>query len=304
MRRGIAAVAALACILAAAHDGGVRAQPQSPDPARVQTAYVHPAMAQLRGLDLERVRGGTQMVPPAAVGDLPSALTRVERARARKRLFMKTLLPAILKANRALRRQRDFVRAVAVLDMPRSTLPAEMRRRLARLEARYGVAPGQLGTLLRRVDIVPPGLALAQAAIESGWGTSRFAQEGNALFGERTYDLDASGMRPRGLDDADFKVRAFESVERAVRSYLHNLNTHPAYRAVRALRARARAAGRQPRAVVLARGLERYSERGRAYVEDVQVTIRANDFEDFTAARLRPDTDRLVDARPLTGAPR
>lgn len=304
MRRGIAAAAALACTLAAADDARVHAQPQGPDPARVQTAHVHPAMAQLSRLDLERVRGGTQMVPQAAVGDLPSALTRVERASARKRLFVKTLLPAILQANRELRRERDVVRAVAVLDMPRAALPVEMRRHLARLEQRYGVAPGNLDKLLRRVDSVPPALALAQAAIESGWGTSRFAQEGNALFGERTYDLDAPGMRPRGLENADFKVRAFESVERAVRSYLHNLNTHPAYREVRALRARARAEGRAPRAVVLARGLERYSERGRAYVEDVQVTIRANDFDDFAAARLRPDMDRLVDARPVTGAPR
>ena len=274
---------------AAAGPGLIRGEPASPQPRRVR----------VRKLDLDRVREGVQMVPRAALSDLPDRLSQVDRARERKRLFIKTLLPAVLQANAAIRAERQFVQTLIALEIPPDRLPAEMRAKLERLAEKYQVAPGNLARLKRRADIVPPALVLAQAAIETGWGTSRFAQQGNAIFGQHTRDPDDPGMVPQGLEDPSFRVRAFETVTGAVQAYLRNLNTHPAYAGLRARRAAARARGAYPDGLDLAAGLVDYSARGPHYVEDIRLTIRANDLQAFAEARLRPRADRLVDAGAL-----
>jgi Bax protein len=145
------------------------------------------------------------------------------------------------------------------------------------------------GALLKRVDVVPMRLALAQAAKESGWGRSRFARQGNNLFGQWCFS-EGCGLVPKNRPDGDtHEVQAFDSVNHAVRSYLKNINTHRAYRALRGMRARARAAGRAPRAADLARTMTSYSERGEAYVRDILAMIRAN-------ADLMPKTQALTQA--------
>ena len=257
-----------------------------------------PPMVRVRKLDLDRVREGVQMIPRAELSDLPDRLGQVDRASERKRLFIKTLLPAVLQANAAIRAEREFVQTLIALEIPTDELPAEMRAKLQRLAEKYQVAPGNLPELKRRVDIVPPALVLAQAAIETGWGTSRFAQQGNAIFGQHTRDPDDPGMVPQGLEDPSFRVRAFETVTGAVEAYLRNLNTHPAYAELRARRAEARARSDYPDGPDLAAGLVDYSARGQDYVEDIRLTIRANDLQAFAEARLRPRADQLVDAGP------
>ena len=104
-------------------------------------------------------------------------------------------------------------------------------------------------------------------------------------------------MVPKGLEDPSFRVRAFEIVTGAVEAYLRNLNTHPAYAELRRIRAEARARGDYPDGTEMAAGLADYSARGQDYVEDIRLTIRANDLQAFADARLRPSVDRLVDAR-------
>ena len=266
---------------------------------RGEPASAQPPMVRVRKLDLDRVREGVQMVPRAVLSDLPDRLSQVDRARERKRLFIKTLLPAVLQANAAIRAERQFVQTLIALEIPPDRLPAEMRAELERLADKYQVAPGNLARLKRRADIVPPALVLAQAAIETGWGTSRFAQQGNAIFGQHTRDPDDPGMVPQGLEDPSFRVRAFETVTGAVDAYLRNLNTHPAYADLRARRAAARARGEHPDGLDLAAGLVDYSARGQDYVEDIRLTIRANDLQAFAEARLRPQPNRLVDAGAL-----
>jgi Bax protein len=274
-------------------------RPASGPSEAAQPAADRSARARLGQLDLDRVRAGVQLVPRTPLGDLPPRLAALDRADARKRLFLKAMLPAVLKANAAIARQRDFVEAVETLEIPPGELPTEMRERLDRLAARYGVAPGNIAGLKRRVDRVPAALVLAQAAIETGWGTSRFAQQGNAIFGQHTSDPDVPGMVPQGLEDPGFRVRAFETITQAVEAYLLNLNSHPAYAELRAIRADQRARGERPEAVAMAAGLVDYSARGQAYVEDIRLTIRANDLQQFAEARLRPSPERLVDARPF-----
>lgn len=130
--------------------------------------------------------------------------------------------------------------------------------------------------LVARVDSVPMTLVMAQAANESSWGQSRFAQLGNNLFGQWCFEAGCGIVPANRAEGADHEVRKFDSINASVRSYLHNLNTHRAYRELRATRAAARAAGREATGVELAGGLSRYSERGEAYVEEIRSTIRVN----------------------------
>lgn len=134
--------------------------------------------------------------------------------------------------------------------------------------------------LVRRVDVIPTSLVLAQAANESAWGTSRFAREGNNIFGQWCFDEGCGLVPNRRGEDASHEVRAFASVEAAVRAYFRNLNTHPSYEDLRTLRASMRMQGLPLNSMVLARGLTRYSERGMDYVEELQDMIRINELRE------------------------
>ena len=228
-------------------------------------------------------------VPPLALKALPHDLDQLP-VDAKKRVFLQSLLPLVLAENRRVAAERQFLQQ-ALADWP---LPeGERRARLERLAARYQVEGDLSGAparqrLLRRVDQVPPALALAQAANETGWGTSRFAREANNLFGQWTYEA-SQGLVPR--DRAEGKthyVRRFPDLQASVRGYLHNLNTHPAYQGLRERRAQLRDRRRPLDAVELAAGLEAYSERGMEYVEDIRAMIRHNDLQRLAGAELRP----------------
>lgn len=131
--------------------------------------------------------------------------------------------------------------------------------------------------LLRRVDIVPRSLALAQAAKESGWGTSRFAREGNNFFGEWCFDPGCGIVPINRAQGRSHEVRSFSKPAESIRSYIRNLNTHDSYKDFRDARARMRAAGMELSGLTLAGQLTRYSERRMAYVEEIRSLIRTND---------------------------
>lgn len=131
--------------------------------------------------------------------------------------------------------------------------------------------------LLVRVDIIPPSLALAQAANESAWGTSRFAREGNNYFGQWCYSS-GCGMVPEARDNDDrHEVARFASARQSVRRYVNNINTHYAYADLRERRAQLRAAGEPISGLALAPALINYSQRGQAYVDELESIIRFND---------------------------
>jgi Bax protein len=155
------------------------------------------------------------------------------------------------------------------------------------LSRRYGLDAPDFDLLLKRVDIIPPSIALAQAAEESGWGTSRFALEGNAPFGQYTFD-DGNGLIPERREDGKrHLIRTYEHLLDGVRSYAQNLNIHEAYRQFRRQRAEMRAHGQELDGVKLVPALLAYSERGQAYVETVETIIRANNLAPFDRARLK-----------------
>lgn len=217
-------------------------------------------------------------VPPLGTLSLPPDLDTLD-VDEKKSLFLRALMPLVLAENTRLRQRREFIQdAMDRLE----TLSASERRRLDELMDLYGIegnpdAPATQRRLLRRVDTIPPALVLAQAANESGWGTSRFAVEANNLFGIWTYDA-AAGLRPDERNpDARHYVRAYPSLQRAVRDYLHNLNIGHAYGGLRRERAAMRARGESLDPLVLAGRLARYSERGADYVTEIRGMIRGND---------------------------
>ncbi|MDN3516957.1 glucosaminidase domain-containing protein [Aquisalimonas lutea] len=213
----------------------------------------------------------------------------------RKAVFFRSILPLVLRENAGLRQQRGRLQGL----LGSGALPppdSPDGRFLQRMQERFRVSgdPGDAEVrrrLLRRVDTVPPALALAQAANESGWGTSRFTREGNNLFGEWTYQPGEGMMPARREEGATHRVRVFADLQASVRGYMHNLNAGSAYAELRRRRARARAQGGTPDGLDLAGGLLRYSERGEAYVREIRAMIRQNDLHRLPALE-------LADTRP------
>ncbi len=237
---------------------------------------------------LSRIAAGEAAVPPIFVKTFPDNWRSIEQAGERKRMFVKTVLPLIVKANAAIRTDRK--RLLALEEQANgdpANLDPEARHWLNQLAQRYRLDSVNFAALKQRVDVIPVSLALAQAANESGWGTSRFARQGNALFGQWTWDT-SEGIRPKALQagKGDYAVRRFDSLGASVAAYIHNLNTHSAYAAMRKQRASLRAAGKKPSGMALAGELTRYSQRGTAYVKEIRGMISYNDFHLYDGSRL------------------
>ncbi len=238
----------------------------------------------LQGAGLQRVRAG--VVARRYIRSLPDDLTDLRDIEDRKRSFILAVLPQVIRLNEGILRDRTRAMELWLQMDDGQVLSTQHESWLSSIATLYGIEPGQREQLLRRLDVIPPSLALAQASIESGWGTSRFAQKGNAIFGQRTFDDEGHGLNPSDLDEADFRVKAFKSIMRSVWGYMLTLNTHEAYRAFRATRAAQRASGTFPQPLALARTLDRYSEEGDIYVDLVRRVIRSNRLQEFDRTRL------------------
>lgn len=223
---------------------------------------------------LADVREGLSTVPRLYVAALPQDLQDVEEIEARKELFIRSVLPLVLIANEEVRGQRrqlvtllqEIERGEEISILDRAWLDA--------LAEHYGLQHGDYDLLLRRVDEIPPSLAIAQAIVESGWGTSRFALEGNALFGQRTLPEAEDAMTPKLA--ADVRVKAFADLMSSVRAYMYNLNTHPAYTEFRRLRAKEREEKGRASGRVLAGTLTDYAEL-EDYIARLRDLIQVND---------------------------
>ena len=226
----------------------------------------------------------------------------------KKELFYRDLLPLALYANELI--LQDRARLEAIVDGYRRTevLGAEDREWLEGLAARYRLARADgaatvrsdseyarlIDELLRRVDAIPPSLALGQAAYESGYGTSRFTLLGNALYGQWTYG--GRGITPERQRSwkGDYKIAAFEWPLDSVRAYMRNLNTHRTYAPLRHLRSDIRRRGDTPTGMELAGTLVHYSERGETYVRTLRSIIRVNKLDIADKTRLRDEPPVLM----------
>ena len=201
---------------------------------------------------------------------------------AQKQSFINLVLPLILAANDELLQRREAVQA-AVQAHDRDKL--DQWAVLYRIEAEKLDDTGLAERLLRRVDTIPVALALAQAAVESGWGTSRFVRQGNALFGQWAW-TESAGMRPLAASNDRAVVRSFGSLLESVRAYMHNLNTHQNYKRFRDARYRLKPQTEAIKARRLAAYLDSYAEIGQAYVEKLLVIISSNNFDHYAEAKL------------------
>ena len=238
------------------------------------------------GYSLDAVRRGQITVPRLQHASLPYDLESVTLAAERKAVFLRFMLPYVLQANKRVQEQREKLAALREkITGGEAAQPAEQTW-LAALFKEYGVKPGNFTALALRVDTVPPSLALAQSAVESGWGTSRFAREGNAPFGQWTTAA-YRGIVPHERDDGQtYKMRAFDDLAASVESYLRNLNTHRAYRAFRQERAVLRALKVPVDSVAIAAALASYSRKGDVYVALVRRVIKENRLRALDEARL------------------
>jgi len=238
------------------------------------------------GYRLDRVRSGEGLVPRIFLASLPRDLKSVNSISKRKAVFLKTMLPLILIANEnVLTDRRRLFKLKAATELGATQSLAD-RLWLEKLAKSYGVEASDFGALVARVDAVPPSLALAQAVEESGWGTSRFAQEGNAPFGQWTYD-ESKGLVPSDRDEgASHAVKVYGHLREGVQAYVHNLNTHRAYAKFRKVRENMRAKDGDLKGYDLAGTLERYSQRGHEYVETLRLIMWANDLMTLDQARL------------------
>jgi Bax protein len=238
---------------------------------------------------LKRLGGNESGLPNVSLASFPTDLQLLPVPR-KKDAFFRSLLPLVVFHNEvsaARRRRLEQLRMETSSGSEDSLFLAEMCRyyRLDRQEMNLETPADTLTALLERVDQIPPSLALAQAAIESGWGGSRFSKEGNNLFGQRVWSADG-GMAPKEVEKARFRLAVFATIGGSIRSYMRNLNSHPAYAEFRRLRRDMREGGGVLDPRVLTGGLQRYSTRGQEYVDDLIGFIEYNDLRRFDRAVL------------------
>lgn len=216
-----------------------------------------------------------------SVQPLPE-FSAIEDVEQRKAAFFGYLAPLVAAENRRILGQRErLTNLIDQIEAGQALAPLS-RHWLEELAREYELQwPGSspeatAAELLERVDALPIGLALVQAAKESGWGQSRFARQGNNLFGQWCYEPGCGIVPTRRLTDASHEVAAFDSARASVRRYLNNLNSHESYRPLRARRRAARQSGTTASALELAEELVLYSERREAYVEDIKAMLHAN----------------------------
>jgi Bax protein len=230
----------------------------------------------------------TKLVKPVALTLLPEEIKMIENTKERKEFFIQIILPLILQENNNIRLDRK--RLFSIINKSNNTKLE--KKWLEKKYKQYGVVSKDLSILKIRMDEVPVSLAIAQAAKETGWGTSRFAQEGNALFGQWTWS--GEGLKPKEADQSKgHKVMKFNVLQASVRAYQRNLNTHKSYQNFRLARAELRDREKPLDSIVLSQFLKNYAETGKKYVEVLQKIILQNNLKDFDDSRLLPSSIEL-----------
>ena len=229
-----------------------------------------------------------KLVKPVALTLLPAEIKMIENTKKRKEFFIQIVLPLILKENNNIRLDRKTLFNI----INKSNNTKIEKKWLKNKFKQYGIPSKDLSILKIRMDEIPVSLALAQAAKETGWGTSRFAQEGNALFGQWTWS--GEGLKPKEADEnKGHKVMKFNVLQASVRAYQRNLNTHSSYENFRLARAQLRDSQRPLDSILLSQFLKNYAETGNQYVEVLQKIIKQNNLKDFDDAKLLPSSIEL-----------
>jgi len=205
----------------------------------------------------------------------------------RKKAFFAFMVPLVQKVNEKISRKRDHLLKLYHEYKKTGHVSHHDMVWLRDTAAAYGIpgisfsTPQAWKNLSARVDIVPPSLALAQAANESNWGTSRFARKGNNYFGQWCHTRGCGLVPERRPEGAHYEVARFSSPLDSVKAYAQNINTNRAYAELRVIRAKERGKGKEPKGYTLSEGLESYSARGLVYVHSLQALIKNNNLEQY-----------------------
>jgi Bax protein len=229
-----------------------------------------------------------KLVKPINLELLPNEMKMIENTQKRKTLFIQIVLPLILDENNQIKLDRKKLFAI----LNKNNNSNVEKKWLNMKFKQYGVKNKDLLTLKIRMDEIPVSLAIAQSAKETGWGTSRFALEGNALFGQWTFS--GEGIKPLGIDnDKTHKIMKFQILQASIRAYQRNLNTHSSYKKFRKFRAMARDNDEKLNSLVLADYLDQYAATGVEYTKVLKKIIEQNSLKDFDDVKLLPTSRKL-----------
>ena len=230
--------------------------------------------------DLRQVRSN-KLVKPIYFTQFPRDLHELQSVRLKKETFIKIVLPLIVAENEKILADRKKLKLLSDKKFTTDLEKQWLRQKL--LE--YKVKKGNMNELAIRMDIVPTSIALAQAAKESGWGTSRFALEGNAIFGQWTYS--GKGIAPlKRAEDENHKVLKFPILRASVKAYQNNLNTHKSYTKFREKRMTLRIKDKIVSGLDLTDTLNNYAQTGAEYIKILNKIIKQNNLSDFEPVRL------------------
>ena len=230
--------------------------------------------------DLKKVRS-EKLVKPIYFTQFPKDLDNLQSVKIKKETFIKIVLPLIVAENEKILDDRQKLKDLSLKKFTTDAEKQWLRQKL--LE--YKVKKSDLGELMTRMDIIPVSIALAQAAKESGWGTSRFALEGNAIFGQWTWD--GQGIAPLKRDsNKNHKILKFPILRASVKAYKNNLNTHKSYVKFRSKRKSLRDDNKDIKGLSLTNTLKNYAQTGSEYTKILNQIITQNDLSDFELVKL------------------
>jgi len=224
----------------------------------------------------------SKKVKPFKISVLPGEMDKIENTKEKKELFIKIILPLILEENNKILSDRKKMFRI----LGKKYNSRIEKKWLNKKFKEYDIKDSDISALKVKMDIIPVSLAIAQAAKETGWGSSRFAQEGNALYGQWTFSED--GMVPYDSVTEGHKVLRFKILQASVRAYKRNLNTHRGYKDFRKARAEMRKNGENVNSLELANYLDKYAQTGIEYTEIIKKIILQNSLTDFDDVRLLP----------------
>ena len=229
-----------------------------------------------------------KLVKPINLELLPNEMKMIENTQKRKTLFIQIVLPLILEENNQIKLDRKKLFAI----LNKNNNSNAEKKWLNMKFKQYGVKNKDLLTLKIRMDEIPVSLAIAQAAKETGWGTSRFALEGNALFGQWTFS--GEGIKPLAIDnDKTHKIMKFQILQASIRAYQRNLNTHSGYKEFRMIRADLRDNNEKLNSLILVNYLDNYAATGKEYTKILKKIIEQNNLTDFDDVKLQPSSIQL-----------
>ena len=258
----------------------------SSDTVRLSASTLEELFKEIK-YSLKEVREN-KIVKPISIDLLPKEIKFIESTKKKKELFIKIILPLILEENNRIILDRK--RLFSILNKNNNT--KSEKNWLNSKFKQYGVVNRDLTTLKIRMDVIPVSLAIAQAAKETGWGTSRFAIEGNALYGQWTWTQD--GITPASADKGStHKVMKFKVLQASIRAYQRNLNTHSGYKKFREARAIQRDNYEKLNSLELVDYLEKYAETGKEYTTILKKIIKQNSLIDFDDAKLLPTSEKI-----------